>query len=183
MQHMKERMVTTTKKLCFQFRRWKKNSSNICLYLFSKQTAMREKISMLKKRHGGARLPKAIVEKKDVGILIFAYFGHFLIHKKYKTKIGILGDYLLPYIEVLVHHGNWCLSIAVPKPKKFLAVCSIWAILCSYIGVGQHCKLENTQSGFSKWDLYCRIENCTIELAENYFQNGLWERTKTTGVF
>ena len=25
--------------------------------------------------------PKAIVEKKDVGILIFAYFGHFLIHK------------------------------------------------------------------------------------------------------
>ena len=74
---------------------------------------MREKISMLKKRHGGARLPKAIVEKKDVGILIFAYFGHFLIEQKYfltffcyvlvlkyKTKIGILGDYLMPYIEV-----------------------------------------------------------------------------------
>ena len=45
----------------------------------------------------------------------------------------------MPYIEVLVHHGNWCLSIAVPKPKKFLAVCSIWAILCSYI-----LELDNT---------------------------------------
>ena len=81
MQHMKERMVTTTKNCVSSSGDEKKNSSNICLYLFSKQTAMREKISMLKKRHGGARLPKAIVEKKDVGILIFAYFGHFLIHK------------------------------------------------------------------------------------------------------
>ena len=51
---------------------------------------MREKISMLKKRHGGARLPKAIVEKKDVGILIFAYFGHFLIHKNIFLPFSVM---------------------------------------------------------------------------------------------
>ena len=58
----------------------KKLVKSMLIFIFKTDSHAREN-SMLKKRHGGARLPKAIVEKKDVGILIFAYFGHFLIHK------------------------------------------------------------------------------------------------------
>ena len=58
----------------------KKLVKYMLIFIFKTDSHARENFHA-EERHGGARLPKAIVEKKDLGILIFAYFGHFLIHK------------------------------------------------------------------------------------------------------